>query len=134
MFTFWHMCIHPHLPNSNQTVLWKTIQHFQWWMSRTKMTRTMKMIVKLEPCYPLVVHDQIEKVSEMKYLLKNSDILTIFYVVMIFSLSYDYPINFTFQVVNPFVCMEDENQMIIQQPNFQRWWMTIVISQIDMML
>ena len=89
----------------------------------------MKMIVKLEPCYPLVVHDQIEKVSEMKYLLKNSDIIT--YDILI---SYDYLINVTFQVVNPFVCMEDENQMIIQQPNFQRWWMTIVISQIDMML
>ena len=74
------------------------------------------MIVKLEPCYPLVVHDQIEKVSEMKYLLKNSDII----LIILCSLSYDYLINVTFQAVNPFVCMEDENQMIIQQPNFQR--------------
>ena len=29
------------------------------------------MIVKLAPCYPLVVHGQIEKVSEMEYLLIN---------------------------------------------------------------
>ena len=79
------------------------------------MTRTMKMIVKLEPCYPLVVHDQFEKVSEMKYLLKKSDT-----VIMIFSLSYDYLINVVFQVANPFECMEGENQMRTQQPNFQR--------------
>ena len=133
MFTFWHMCIHPHPPNSNQTVLWKTIQHFQWSMSRTKMTRTMKMIVKLEPCYPLVVHDQIGKVSEIKYLLRIQISLSNL-VVMIFSLSYDYQVNVIFQVANPFECMEGENQMRTQQPNFQRWWMTIVISQIDVML
>ena len=41
------------------------------------------MIVKLAPCYPLVVHGQIEKVSKIKYPLINLDIKLFRYDILI---------------------------------------------------